>query len=274
MLLPRCVMTERIVSVVMMLGAVVSIPSTDGRVPDPTRFGLLAARLVLGTVQDTGGRPVPQASVLIDGRQMTEANSQGQFRVEVSSEREIIIEVRRIGFEPSRIALPRGGGDTSVVVTLTPLAQPLPQAVVEARQSGKLARNGFYQRMADREKGINTGHFVTEAEIARRNPSRFMQLLEAINGVQVRRVGSCFVTHRCWVPQGSGGCFMEVYLDGKRLNRARFDPKENPWESTDYPDELLSPGAVGGIEVYSRANKAPPEYQTVGGCGVILVWTR
>ena len=32
---------------------------------------------------------------------------------------------------------------------------------------------------------------------------------------------------------------------------------------------------VAAIEVYPRSNLVPPEFQTlVGGCGVVVVWTK
>jgi hypothetical protein len=192
----------------------------------------------------------------------------------VPDNEDITLEVRRFGFKPQQVTVPRGTADTSITVLLVPIAHTLPEAVVEAERNHNLELRGFYRRLADREKGVNSGQFITQEEIMRRNPARFTLLVEAISGVHVRRFGNCNILVRCWIPQGSGGCFMSIFLDGVRLNRLRFDPKENPWEKTAYPDEMLSPSSIAGIEVYTTAGRVPPEYKALAGCGAILVWTR
>jgi len=137
-----------------------------------------------------------------------------------------------------------------------------------------LELHGFYRRMQDRENGVNTGVFIRQEEIERRNPSRFTQLLEGIPSMRLIRSGACGTLWRCYAPRGADGCYMSVFLDGHRLNPLHVPPHENPWLRRDFPDELISPGGIAGIEVYARVNQAPPQYQGLAGCGVILVWTK
>ncbi len=40
-------------------------------------------------------------------------------------------------------------------------------------------------------------------------------------------------------------------------------------------DEFVSLDKIAAVEVYARANLAPPEYATMdGGCGVVAIWTK
>lgn len=235
--------------------------------------GSRSLRIVRGTVSDSAGRPVPEATVLVKEKAIAQTDSAGEFRVELPDRAAVALDIRRLGFRPSRVHL-GAGPDTSIGVAMLPLAQSLPEVKVERERSGKLEIHGFYRRMADRAKGINTAHFITQEEIEKRNPTRLMQLLENINGVRVGRSGSCNIHVRCWVPKEPSGCFMSVFLDGQRLNRLALDANTDPWGGSQYPDELIIPTSVAGIEVYSRVNQVPPQYQSLGGCGVILVWTR
>ena len=237
-------------------------------------------RLIRGTVTDTAGAVVPYVNVRV-GHDLRVTDDSGRFSVALSDRKGKRLEFRRIGYLPTDVQL-AAGGDTTLSVALIPNAQLLSPAVVKVReQMVKLERVGFYRRMTDREKSINSGHFITAEEIEKRNfPHQLTILLEAIPSVSVR-------TNRgLRVPMGTGGCVMTTYLDGARLvayseqslssgtgfytgGAIRKDPAGGGL------DGLIGTGSVAGIEVYSRGNAAPPQYQSLNGsCGVILIWTR
>ena len=72
-------------------------------------------------------------------------------------------------------------------------------------------------------------------------------------------------------------CPMTVIVDGNRLNRLGGGEKNEvgavSWATG--IDDLVSPGSIAGIELYTSAGRVPPEYQRlIGNCGVILIWTK
>lgn len=248
-------------------------------------------RLIRGTVTDSGGRPVPYVNVQAGRVTRVITNDSGGFRIPLRDRKPIVLEIRRLGFVPADIRL-EAGGDTTLAVALIPTAQPLPGAVIAAMERDrKLERQGFYRRMADRENGVNSGHFITGEDIERRLfPPRFTSLLDGIPSV---RVSMSFDGLK--VPLGSqdGGCILTTYLDGIRLplypqqklsqatgfySSGRGGSTKAPLptrKDSDSIDDMIKTSAVAGVEVYTRGTQAPPEYSSLNGnCGVILIWTR
>lgn len=240
-------------------------------------------RVIRGAVTDTTGAGVAYVNVRA-GRDVRVTDDSGRFSVALNDRKATKFEFRRIGYRPTDLQL-SAGGDTTLSVTMIPNAQVLPAASVKVRElMVKLERMGFYRRMTDREKGVNSGHFITAEEIEKRGfPPQFTTLLEAIPSVRVRD------DRGLRIPLGTGGCIMTTYLDGTRLvayrlqrlseatglyTRGRGPPAEQQ-PADGGLDGLIRSGSVAGIEVYPRATQAPAEYQSLNGnCGVILIWTR
>lgn len=232
-------------------------------------------RVVTGIVKDSTGREIPYVNVILPRGRLIVSNQGGEFSFQFAGKDAVPITIRRLGFRAVDLRLPPGG-DTTITIVLAPTPQPLQTTVIQTERMRTLDSRGFYSRLADREKGVLRGEFITPEEVERFKPSRATQLLEARNGIQVRRSGSCHVTTMCWVVLGSGGCVATVYLDGKRLNQlgeaqgTQTDPRSAP-----YLDDLLSPTSIAGIEVYPRGGGAPPQYQALAGsCAIVLIWTR
>jgi hypothetical protein len=238
-------------------------------------------RLVRGVVTDTTGAAVPYVNVLV-GRDLRVTDDSGRFSVALNNRKATTFEFRRIGYHPTDFQLV-AGGDTTFSVVLIPNAQLLSGAVVKVReQMVKLERADFYRRMTDRETGINAGHFITAEEIEKRGfPYQFTILLDAIPSVSVR------TDRGLRVPMGTGGCIMTTYLDGSRLvaySQQRLSEATGFYTKNSRPpdhppggglDGMIRSSSVAGIEVYTRASQAPPQFQSLNGnCGVILIWTR
>lgn len=235
-------------------------------------------------VTDPGAQAVPYANVGVNGIRRI-ADDSGRLAIEIAPPQRIVVDVRRIGFRPRQVEV-EVSGDSTLAIELEPSIQQLAGATITAAQPRKsLELSGFYRRVQDREKGINAGHFITEEDIERRRPHRITQMLEAIPTVRILRrkppprdgMGtSCLSEHdpQCWVPAGRNDCPMTVYFDGRRLNTLRvLDPTHIPYAYG--LDQVAQTNHVAGIEVYSTANRAPPEYQMLNGtCGVILIWTQ
>jgi carboxypeptidase family protein len=231
-----------------------------------------ASRIIRGVVRDTAGLPVPRVTVFVDTVATLATDDSGTFRAEVSSANSVTLNFRRLGFRSKKLIV-HAPLDTLLTVVLVPVVQPLPSKTVETERSRALDLHGFYERMDDREKGLNHGYFITREEIERRNPLRTTQVFEQINGVVVKRVAaSCRAVFRCWAVLGLSGCLMTAYLDGQRLNSL---DASRPGYKDDFLDELVVPRDIAGIEVYERGAEAPPHYQLLNGsCGVILIWTK
>lgn len=228
-------------------------------------------RIIVGAITDSGGNPIPYATILAGKQRYALSDRLGQFSLKVTPIETVKLDVRRIGFIPAHVEF-GAGADTTVLVRLAGLALPLAAQHIEVARVKTLESRGFYARMADRQLGINSGEFITPEEIEQRNPSRPTQLLESHHGVLVRRVGRCFVLVQCWVPRGPDGCYATIYLDGVRLNLLS---DATMYSRPVFLDDLINPSTIAGIEIYARGVRAPPRYQSLNGnCAIILIWTR
>jgi hypothetical protein len=166
---------------------------------------------------------------------------QGLYRLEVSAfgyrgiDQEIVI---------------RGAPPVEIRLELVPEALMLDPVVVVVLRSPRLEAGGFYSR---RQTGQGT--FFDRDEIERRFPSRTSDLLRGLAGVQVQTG-----------PAGQGGrllirgtCRPDIVIDGLNLGPNVF------------PDDLLLPGDIEGVEVH-RGPTGPVQYSR-GACGMILFWT-
>ena len=230
-------------------------------------------RVVSGLVTDSGGRTVAYTSLDGGPKYRTISNAVGEFRFSVPTNVGFEINVRRIGFLPTRVRV-EPGADTTIRITIQQLAVLMTTQIVRAQQQIRtLELRGFYDRMLESQRGALVGMFILPEEIEMRNPQRVTQLLEARQGVQVRRFGSCNVIATCYRVMGQGGCAATVFLDGQRLNRLA-DASGNA-SGAPAVDELIPVSSVSAVEVYPRGALAPPKYQAFNGtCAIVLIWTK
>jgi hypothetical protein len=226
-------------------------------------------------VSDSLGNAVTYVNVDGGGGQRALGDTEGRFTILLRATSATTLEFRRLGFRAVTVAL-NAGSDTSLNITMSPVAQRLAAIKVTSEQVRALELHGFYARLADRQKWGGSAQFVTPEEVELRRPNRVTQLFDHLNGITVRRSGSCNIIVKCWVPLGSGNCLMTIYLDGTRL-MSELGAVPRPMSSPVpvFIDEIVSPSTVSGIEIYSRPTQAPPQYQILNGtCGVILIWTK
>jgi hypothetical protein len=129
--------------------------------------------------------------------------------------------------------------------------------------------------MADVERGINRGFFVTAEEIEQRPGARVTDFLGGRAGVRVGNMKAAGKIGR-WglVPMGADGCRMEIYVDGIRFYAQSIAGSQNS-RPDEFLNDYITPNTIIGVEVYTRPVSAPPQYQSLNGlCGVILIWTR
>jgi hypothetical protein len=207
-----------------------------------------------GVVTDRALVPLGDATVSFLGstvRVVTGPN--GRFRVRDMQPGAYILIVRRIGFEAVSFSVRLTPGDTmrpsfalqraaTALDTVRVQDQQLAPAIAEFESRRKL---GF-------------GHFVTQADIEKRNVAGLSDLLAAVPSV---RMEGAWPTARRMYPLKS--CPFVVYIDGVKLPVGDID-------------NIAMPKELAGIEVYSGAATIPVQYKPTSGsfCGVILLWTR
>jgi hypothetical protein len=214
-----------------------------------------AAR-VEGTVNSHLGPPVEHAGIVLNGRLVAYSTKEGRFlvgRVEAGIN---LLEVRRIGFRPSRIELqvPEDAEAIDMPVTLAAIPIRLEEIVVDAEHT--VFTSGFLKEFYERRRQ-GFGHFFTRWEIEELNPRDFTDLLRSVPGVRITASGQ--FKKRIEIARGRCDGDPEVYLDGVRV----FS------EDIDY---LVQTSDLQGVEVYRGIAGAPLQYSS-SRCGVILMWT-
>lgn len=253
-------------------------------------------RVIRGTVTTEAGDSVSYVSITSDGTLLGMANQAGRFNILVKHGEALKLGFRRVGFRPESLSI-GAGVDTSFVIRMTMSEQSLARVVVEQERVRGLELNGFYQRMADRDRGIGSSQFITPEEVRVRAASRVSQLFENKAGVRVRRVCTAGEDlarrgqraapnvmssgQRCYGLVGPTNCVLTVYLDGVKLqpaNPARLRQTNGrviDEETTVLIDDLIPSSSLVAAELHMRVASLPPRFPSdVGTCGVVLLWTK
>lgn len=216
-----------------------------------------------GLVVDSANRPVRDVSVAARGRGTLSTDSLGRFRFQPPFRGPVVFDLRRLGFMPAQYSLGQGE-DTSIVITMLPLAQSLAAVEVVDRGARSARLAGFQQRLSERRRATTGVEFITAADIDRRQPTLVTSMLSNIPGIRIARIGlsdfGIFGIKR----GGSGGtlCPATIYVDGLLALDADIDKRVHPSD-------------LAGIEVYANGNAVPPLYQNQsGGCALVLLWTK
>ena len=241
------------------------------------------ARIIRGVVLDNREQPVIAAAVISTTGTGVVTDDSGRFQLEIPHRDKLTLDVRRVGFMPSRLGL-YAGGDTTVSVLMLPAALRLPGVAVRMPETRPPSLAGFEERMRQRERGAGAARFITAKEIETMGITRVTQALENEVAIVVRRVAlDRYMVFGKLV--GGGECPATVFLDGIRLamggqaiygRRGRIVGRE-PGSSI---DEYVSPSELAGIEIYPRALLAPAQFQppfaddNATKCAVVVLWTK
>jgi len=212
-------------------------------------------RLTGVVTASTGGRPLAGARVRIGEGTEVRANDRGEFALAGAPLGTRMIEVRAVGFQPTRRAVNVASNEPAVRVELPTLEAMLDTVRVTA---SRLAtdRTGFAQRSR-----TGHGHYVSPEDIAKRNAIRTSDLFHTIPGVRVAQSGS---DAQLTMRGTTGSCVPMVYLDGHRMEGL----------SAGDIDSFVRPETIKGIEVYSGSTAPPQFHPGMSGCGSIVIWTR
>ena len=251
--------------------------------------------------------PVSYAWVAIQGQTPRIADEKGVVNLGTLSPKNYTADVRRLGYAP--FSGPLAVGDGQTLLSLTPLATQIGKVAVIG--TGPMSMEGFYRRWLKRQNGGGPGVFIGPEEIDKKNVTDVAGLLRDQNGLKLERAsdGGYVVTG-----PGNNGCQMAVMVDGQVIksrveassgqasrtsigtalnDKTMYMTKEEKagMLGTNKPgverkfgdyadsnsvkiDQVVSIGAVSGVEVYARTAALPAELNlTDNTCGLIVVWT-
>ncbi len=251
-------MRDRGMRLVAGIALCVALASPVRAMQDPVPEQEREEATLVGTVFNAmTGEPVEGALVqmLGSGRgALTQAD--GAFTIEDTWAGRDSIEVRFIGYDPSRTYLDLEPGTTTrVTLSLTRVAVRVADLVVEVRQN-RTERNlsGVTRRL---KSGFGT--FFSPREIRLRQPRLPSDLFRGEPGVTFGRIEY----GRAEIYLGRGAdrrCPPALFLDGVYQLNMQID---------DLPRDEL-----GAVEVYKRHSDIPSEFlRSTSTCGVILVWS-
>ena len=212
-----------------------------------------------GTVVSSTGQPLRDAIVgIMDGPQ-ARTNDSGEWSLAGLPTGSRMLEVRALGYYPERRMVDVIPGAPPVRIALATFRSVMDTVRVTASRLYDRDRTGFQGR---RRSGA--GHYVTPEDITRRRPVMTSDLLRTLPNIQLRhraggRMGNTILMRGTF----AGTCSPGVYIDGMRLDGA---------DTADI-DSWVRPEELAGMEIYSVAT-VPAQYQTLNGCGAILLWTK
>lgn len=213
-----------------------------------------------GTVRNLSGQPIPNARVTIWGSGLdATTNGSGQFTMQSLPSGTYTLESRAIGYAPNRSPVDvLDGAEGSAEVAMEVYVPMVDTMRVRAN------RNPARDPMAEFEKRKKSGfgYFLDEDAVARRNPMYMSDLLRTTPGLSVSpgQLGGDRVMMRG--SAGSGSCAPTVYVNGARV-----------FSDDGVIDNLVNPQDVKAVEIYTRTGSMPIEFQSMNGCGSIVIWT-
>jgi hypothetical protein len=222
------------------------------------------------------GRPLGGAQVgIVDGPR-TRANDRGEWTLGEVPLGTRVLEVRAVGYYPTRQPIDIVDGGRAVRVALPTLKAVLDTVRVTAARLADRHNSGFEDR---RRTGL--GHYLTPEDIERRSPRTMAQVLRLIPGIRIDRsqvdgatvydstgslvrqtdVSDTKILMRASV---TDWCYPAVYVNGHYMRDLDADDL----------DAWVRPNEILGVEVYTGIT-APVQFQQgMTGCGSILIWTK
>ncbi len=232
-------------------------------------YAPLSAQEINGVLLESGtNRPVDLGLITlftVDGDSVATVmtDGDGRFRVASSQAGEFLLSASALGYVPTlagSVFTLAEGGRMSLEFRIQPQPIEIGGITVETAalliRQPKLVQNGFVQRA---QRGF--GRFITPSDIEGSHSTGTVDLLARTGRVESRYA---FGGNRILMRATRGLCTPTVYLDDVRISLDGI--------SLDAIAPLI---VLQAAEVYRSANEAPMRYAGgMGGCGIIVLWTR
>jgi hypothetical protein len=222
-----------------------------------------------GQVVQPNGSPVAAAVLgLIGTGDTASTDDAGHFVIHASHSGAYMLSVRRLGFQPARIAVSLWAHDTTQTsITLMRVVPVLPTVTTTAAERAAYRSVGFEQRM---EAGV--GYFMTYDQIVKKEPHQFSDLFQDVPGLVVlsppnpKQFGAAVTGRR-----GGPKCVSYV-IDGNAqpmlIEHNAFGGAIGP----ESPDHLFDVDDLGAIEIYQPSER-PAQFGS-DWCDLVVIWTR
>jgi hypothetical protein len=212
-----------------------------------------------GLVKDSAGTAIANVEVTaLSLGKVVRTDTAGKFFLPAVPSGSTKVSFRRLAYEPAILSIKVEEDDTTEVeVKLGVVAQRLTAMIVEAPSDRSRFLEAFERRRA---QGI--GHFITRADIEKRNPLRLSDMMRTIPGAELWPSQNGQVALR-FARNGPRNCPPQFFIDGIQANGFNVDD--------------MPPGDVEGVEIYFGASGLPPEFNRMRStaiCGVVAIWTR
>jgi hypothetical protein len=228
---------------------------------------------------DSTEQPISDAQVMLPSLQLqTVTDQRGSFRFSDVRAGEHELVVRRMGFGPLATRITIAANQSTDRRILLPSVVILDSVVVRA--------NALLPSFEE-HRAIGLGHFITRAELEKREGGRTADVLAQVAGAGVVRgkgsyawVASTRGPHSLTPKSGildqadvalgaaPGACYAQVYLDHALVYSGR--PGEGLFSVNSLPVS-----AIEAIEYYAGPARTPLKYQRLdSNCGVLVIWTR
>jgi hypothetical protein len=213
-----------------------------------------------GVVRRPDGSALPGARLVFWGAgSVATSGSTGAYRMTELPSGTYTVEARALGFLPQRKVVDILEGSEAVAdLTLESFGTFLDTVKVTTQ---RLFTSTRMQEFEQRKKS-GLGYFMDENEINKRSPIFMSDLFRMAPGMVIApgRGASNRVLMR---GMGfSAYCQPTIYLDGMRVSNIDGDL-----------EAIVNVQDVKAVEVYTRASNIPVQFQSLEGCGSLVIWT-
>ncbi|MBA3671284.1 MAG: carboxypeptidase regulatory-like domain-containing protein [Gemmatimonadaceae bacterium] len=248
-----------------------SLPRLEASAPQQRRVRVGDGRIGGTVVTSLGGTPLAGAQVSIAGGAMSVSNERGEWALANTPVGTRMLEIRALGYYPERRRVDIVINTPAVHVALSTLKSVLDTVKVRAaRQLVERDHSGFQER---RHAGF--GRFITEDDVARRQPLVTSELFRTVPGVFVE-YDSTGTERRILMRSGfqTPRCSPAIFVDGLYLGGLTVEGGPPSGFTADDVDIAIRPSEVAGIEIYLEDSVPEPYQKGRSGCGVILIWAK
>lgn len=226
----------------------------------PGLQGIARAQASLrGVVFDSAGGPIRDVDIgVVALKRLTKTDEAGRFALAKLPPGELVVSVRRIGYEPitiHRIIVEDVSDSVAIQLERVAMLETLEVTAREMRK--RFWVEDFYRRVV---RGVGT--YFTRTDIEQKRASTPTDLMRSVPGVQIIRTRSGRGIRFVSASSFRRNCMPMLWLDGQEAPGMQLD---------DVPLNTIE-----GIELYNGPSTTPMQFSQTSqvSCGTIVIWTR